>query len=60
MSHKVPGIEAYPALVARFDNRLGQLLAKDECGGCKIRELVETFTGLVKERQKRDNDFRKR
>ena len=60
MSHKVPGIEAYPSLVSRFDHRLGQLLAKDECGGCKIRELVETFTGLVKERQKRCNDFRKR
>lgn len=59
MSHKVAGIEAYPSLVARFDNRLGALLAKDSCGGCKVRELVESFTALVKARQKRDNDFRK-
>jgi hypothetical protein len=60
MSHRVPGIEAYPSLVARFDHRLGMLLSKDNCGGCKVRELVETFTALVKARQKRDNDFRKR
>lgn len=58
-SHRVAGIEAYPSLVARFENRLGALLARDDCAGCKVRELVETFTALVKARQKRDNDFRK-
>jgi hypothetical protein len=59
-SHRVPGIEAYPDLVSRFDVRLGRLLTKDDCGGCKVRELIDTFKKLVADRQKRDNDFRRR
>lgn len=59
-AHRVPGIEAYPDLVSRFDLRLGMLLGKDSCGGCKVRELVSTFKELVAKRQKRDNDFRRR
>lgn len=58
-AHRVPGIEAYPDLAQRFELRLGQL-ANDDCGGCKTRELVEVFKGLVAARQKRDSDFRKR
>ena len=60
MSHQVAGLEAYPDLRARFDTRLGNLLTSDSCGGCKVRELVEVFTALVKDRQKRDSDFRTR
>lgn len=59
MSHRVPGIEAYPDLAARFDTRLSRLQRSDDCGGCKIKELVQTFVDLVKARQKRDNDFRR-
>ena len=59
MNHRVPGIESFPDLAKRFDLRLGQL-ESDSCGGCKIRELIETFTELVRARQKRDNDFRRR
>jgi len=57
-NRRVPGIEAYPDLAARFDLRLGQVV--DKCGGCKVRELINTFKKLVEDRQKRDNDFRKR
>lgn len=56
---RIPGIEKFPDLQARFQLRLGQLAA-DSCGGCKLRALVETFTAMVIARQKRDNDFRKR
>ncbi len=56
----VPGIAAYPDLQQRYDVKLGRLLANDSCGGCKIRELNETFATLVSARQKRDKDFRKR
>lgn len=59
MNHRIPGIERFPDLVKRFEHRLGQL-AQDNCGGCKLRELIATFNDLVRTRQKRDNDFRKR
>lgn len=60
MNRNVPGIEAYPDLVARYNARLTKLLASDSCGGCKIRELNAVFKELVSARQKRDKDFRRR
>lgn len=60
MTHRrVPGLEQYPDLVKRFEHQIGRALSGD-CGGCKVKEVIETFTGLVRSRQKRDNDFRKR
>lgn len=58
--HRVPGIEAYPDLVRRFENKLARTQAGDDCGGCKTREVIETFTKLVQQRQKRDKDFFRR
>lgn len=52
------GLEQYPDLKLRYELRLGQM--KDNCGGCEIRRLHETFTELIAARQKRDNDFLKR
>lgn len=59
MNRRVPGIEQFPDLVKRFEYRLGHL-TQDNCGGCKLRDLIATFNGLVRARLKRDNDFRKR
>lgn len=59
MNARIPGLDKFPDLQKRFDLRLGRLAA-DRCGGCKTRELVETFTALVTARLKRDNDLRRR
>ncbi len=60
MISSVPGIDRYPDLVKRFETQYARVATKDNCGGCKLRDVIDTFKVLVQKRQRRDNDFRRR
>ena len=53
LSRSIPGIERYPELIDRFQQRKDRL--SDPCGNCsELRELTDEFKALVRARIARD------
>lgn len=60
MRHPVPGLEAHPDLLRRYENRVAALWGKAGCGGCGIGAVNAEFARLLAKRLERDKLSRRK
>ncbi len=60
MIHPVPGLDAHPDLLKRYNNRVAAYYSSAGCGGCGIGSINAEFGRVLAKRLERDKMRRRK
>lgn len=60
MNHPVPGLEAHPDLLRRYETRVAAFYSAAGCGGCGLGTINAEFTRILAKRLERDKLHRRK